>query len=52
MSVADTYPPVSAVLQPPPVDHFDPNTLNWIQVKPLFSSHTLFELSFHPATLL
>ncbi|EIE20788.1 glycoside hydrolase [Coccomyxa subellipsoidea C-169] len=31
MSVADTYPPTSAVLQPPPVDTYYPNTLNWIQ---------------------
>lgn len=32
MSVADTDPPVSNVLQPPPVDSYSPNTLNWIQV--------------------
>lgn len=34
MSVADTYPPAIAVLQPPPVDTYYPNTLNWIQVSP------------------
>jgi len=32
MSVADTYPPVSNVLQPPPVGSYNTNTLNWIQV--------------------
>jgi hypothetical protein len=31
MSVADTYPPAIAVLQPPPVEIYDINTLNWIQ---------------------
>ncbi|CAL8468004.1 g7542 [Coccomyxa elongata] len=31
MSVADTYPPASAVLQPPPMDAYSPNTSDWLQ---------------------